>query len=458
MPNRYATDSIRPLVVHTPWDGFGRVSMLQRWVAELMACQTAASPTKEHWRLIGRAVMIAHPDKDQHLELVAKVASEAGMNLIELGPDEFVAWVTNNEVPVNRCPALVYVPLGDWSEKSEEKTETIVNFRNALPAYLAGIDPNVMLVFITSGSSYANLDPELRTVGVFDRRFDVPSLTIEELGTLFLKEVGPDLCNSSLTADPCKVGRLIQIEFNEKRRYGLIALSMRRLARRENRKLTFDDLVHFSVFGGGEGDYPQETDPAKLERVAIHEAGHAIVSILDSEEKNIPDYVGIVSNDDFHGYATESIAFNQNRYGHYTFRDSCHKIRVALAGRAAEAVVLGPENVSTYGARSDLIDATNWAKELMGKCGFAQAYRHNNPYCLNLAVVDDEATPSQAAHIENQVRFYLTHQYEIVEKQIRDNIELFNAIKDRLLEKRVLTQADLQQILSRAAQQQRIEQ
>ncbi len=450
MPNRYVNDSVAPLDFSTPWDDFGRAGMLQRWVAQLINSHAGTHFSQDDWRFIGRAVMIAHPDKDQHLELVAKIAGEAGMNLIELSADEFMTWVIGNKVPTDQCPALVYVPQGAWSAKCDEGSEqpvTVQAFRNALAAYLAGVAPDIALVFVTSGSSYANLDPELRTVGVFDRRFDVPALTHEELGLCFLKEVGTELCDTSLLADLRKVGRLIQIEFNEKRRYGLIALSMQRLAHRECRKLTFDDLVHFSVFGGGEGDYLQETDPTKLERVAIHETGHAIVSILDSEGNNIPDCVGIVSNDDFHGYACESFAFNQSRYGHITFKDSCHKIRIALAGRAAEAIFLGPENVSSFGARSDLINATGLAKDLMGKCGFAQAYQNNNPYCLNLAVYDDEPTASEAAYIENQVRFFLTHQYEFVEKLIRNNTDLFNAVKDALLEKRVLTQADLRQIL-----------
>lgn len=432
------------------WSAFGRVENIQSWVDELRYAFTNTI-NADAWRILGRAVMICHPDQDHHLELVRKVATEAEMNLVECTADEFVTWVNEKRLPSEQSPTLVYAPLGDWSAKYgdvSEQPEAIQTFRKCLPNYLAEIDPKFPLVFVTSGSSYAHLDPTLRTVGVFDRRFDVPEPTHVELGNIFLLEVGLPLCDESLSEHAAKVGRLIQIEFNEKRRYRLIALAMQRLAHREKRKLTFNDLVYFSVFGGGEGDTPQETDPKHLNRVAIHEVGHAIVAILDSAGDNLPDYLGIISNDDFHGNVTESFSFDQARYGHYSFRDSCHKIRVALAGRVAESIFLGPENVCSFGARTDLRNAANWAKDLMGKCGFAAAYGNTHPHAINLAVTDSEPTHSEAAYLEGQARDFLAKQYEIVEALIRSNLGLFDAMKEAVLEKRVLTQADISAILN----------
>lgn len=437
--------------IHTPWESYGRVGPLQSWVSELKTLCASPGLSSNDWRLSGRAVMISHPDADQHLEMVSKAAAEAGMHLIELTPDDFVDWVTKRYIPTDQCPALVFVPQGAWSAKYErtiDQPDQVQAFRKALPNYLAGIDPDTPLVFVTSGSSFAKLDSGLRCVGQFDRRFVVPKLTHQELGHLFLKELGHDVCDTSLTDHPTKVGRVIKIEFHERRRYRLIALSMQRLAHREHRKLSFDDLVYFSVFGGGETDNPQETDPVRLNRIAVHEVGHALVSILDSDGRNVPDYLGIVSNDEFQGNVTESFAYNQNLYGHYSFRDSCHKIRIALAGRVAESVILGAENASTFGARTDLVNASEWAKDLMGKCGFSATYGTSKPHDVNLAVFDDEPTPSEATRMEDQARVFLAEQYVIVENMIRDNAALFDAIKAALLEKRILTQSCLKKILA----------
>lgn len=449
MQHHYTKDTVTPLNSCNQWGAYGRVGALKQWVEELKACYKPEGQSSERWRLLGRAAMISHPDKDQHLELVAKVASEAGMNLIELAADDFMSWVVEKKVPTEQCPALVYVPQGAWSAKHEEGAEipeAVREFRKALPTYLADLDPNLALVFVSSGSSYDNLDPSLRFAGVFDRRFLIPEPTHEELGWIFMETVGLDLCDGSLKDYPRKVGRLIEIEFNEKRRYGLIALAMQRRAHREKRLLNFDDLVYFSVFGSAESDHPQETDPEKLERTAIHEAGHVVVSILDSGGQNIPDYVGLVSNHEFQGLATESFAFNQSRLGNYTFWDSCHKVRVSFGGRAAEAITLGAEKVSSIGARSDLVNASYWAKDLIGRCGFTADHGEADGHTLNLLVFDEEPTPSEAQYIESAARSFLAKQYAVAERLIRENQPLFHAIKDALLEKLVLTQADLREI------------
>jgi hypothetical protein len=105
--------------------------------------------------------------------MVSKAAAEAGMHLIELTPDDFVDWVTKRYIPTDQCPALVFVPQGAWSAKYErtiDQPDQVQAFRKALPNYLAGIDPDTPLVFVTSGSSFAKLDSGLRCVGQFDPR------------------------------------------------------------------------------------------------------------------------------------------------------------------------------------------------------------------------------------------------------------------------------------------------
>lgn len=428
----------------------GPCEAIAQWVKELAESLQREQLTQHDWRMLGRAMMIAHPEPTDHLVFIRKVAAQTGVNLIELSADDFVTWVTEGYVPVEHLPALVYVPQGAWSEKykSDERPEAISHFRAALPSYLAKFGPQQWLIFVTMGSSYANLDPELRTIGLFDRRFDVPEPKQEELGLSFLNVVGQDLCDDSLLAHQSKVGRVIEDKFDEKRRYGLIALAMQRLAHREQRKLNFDDLVNFSVHGGGEGTYPQETDPEKLRRYAIHETGHAIIAILDSDGKNIPDYVGLVSSESFCGIVTESFAFNQSRTDAFSFKDSRHKIRISLAGRAAEAFFLGPDDVSSMGARSDLVTASNIAKDLVGRLGFSADHNNDNPDALNLLVFDDEPSLSETAHIEQEARRLLAKQYTVVTNLIRENQPLFQAIQDILLQKRVLTQTDLHLLLT----------
>ncbi len=110
-------------------------------------------------------------------------------------------------------------------------------------------------------------------------------------------------------------------------------------------------------------------------------------------------------------------------------------------------MILGAENASTFGALTDLVNASEWAKDLVGKCGFSATYGESKPHDVNLAVFDDEPTPSEAARMEDQTSLFLAQQYVIVEKMIRDNADLFDEIKATLLEKRILTQSCLKKIL-----------
>lgn len=443
MQLKFDQDSLN---VTMPWCAYGHVSMLEKWSQELKTIHQSEEASFKAWRLAGRAVMIAHPDKDKPLALVSKAAYEAEMNFVAISAEKFVDCVINNKVPAKKSPALIYVPQGEWSthyDKPADKPEHIQKFRRALKTYLEDLSPKLGLVFVTSGDSYDNLDPEIRTVGAFDRRFNISDLTIEEKGTRFLNEVGTDLCDKSLLDYPAKVGKLIDDEFRNLRRQRLIALAMQRRAHRENRTLSFDDLVHFSVFGGGETDHPQETSPEVLKRIAIHEAGHALVAMLDSDLKNIPDYAGIVASNSFGGSVSDSFAYNLSHAGHIKFKDVLHRIRVFLAGRIAEAVALGPENVSFCGARSDLLQASAWAKDVVSRYGFGHNYGNDNPKALNLLVIDETPTASENAFIEKECRRLLNRLYNEAESILVANKDLLDALANLLVERKALTQQEL---------------
>jgi cell division protease FtsH len=110
--------------------------------------------------------------------------------------------------------------------------------------------------------------------------------------------------------------------------------------------------------------------PAFGRSVAAHEAGHAAVAILDSNGKNIPDYWSIVPGADFKGVVAESIAYRESLGGRTTYADFRHQIRVRLAGRAAEELAFGPENISS-GACGDLESVWKRSSRAFGRWGFA---------------------------------------------------------------------------------------
>ena len=431
---------------NNPWDAFGKTQVLMNWVDEFKACVSAPSVNALTWRLVGRAVMIVHPDQDQHAEIVEKIAEELGLKLLDLTSDEFMGMVTAKSVPENNEPVLIYVSQGSWSNKypeDSEPPEMVSDFRNVLSEYLATIDPAHQIIFVTTGVNYFELDPCLRSVGLFDRRFEIRELSIKEKGERFLDAVGRDLCCSSLLNFPQKVGRLLEEDFQDSRRRELIALALSRLAYRKNRKLNFDDLIYFVVHGSGESDFVEELDQKALTNVAIHEAGHALVSIIDSDAENLPDHIGIVRNSDSRGQVADSYDYVDSRVGKHTYADLRHKIRVSLAGRAAESLVLGGLNVSAFSSCTDLRNATELTKDLIGIAGFSAEYEVLGRNHINLAVKSETSSPSESAHIEAEARKFLSLQYQAVESMLAKHRALLEKITVRLLEKRVLNQSDI---------------
>lgn len=431
------------------WPEFGRVGRIKDWAKELRKIKDS-QPTANDWRLVGRAVVISHPVEELRTPLVQQIAHEAGYGYVALSGEDFFEWVHDLKPVPYENPVIIHVSQHVWSGKIDDDkkaAEELVDFQTReIPKYLASLLDNQAIVFVVTGKSYADLVPPLRSVGSFDRRFDVAEFTPVEIGTWFLGQIGLELCEESLYLEPCKVGKLVSDEFDDRRRQRLIALHLQRLAHREDRKLCFDDLVYFAVHGGSEIEHAPEEDAAMLYRIAVHEAGHALVSILDSNGRNIPDFASIVSSGHFKGVVTDSYAYSYSLTGRYTYEDSRHKIRVQLAGRVAEAVALGPTHVGTFAARTDLRNATIWAKELVGLYGFSAEQENPDAIRDNLAVIEDEASASEAAHIEQQARLLLKRQYEAVEVMILENKALLDAITDALLEKQVLNQADISAI------------
>ena len=435
-----------------PWAEFGHVAKIQGWIDELKKLKNS-EPTAKDWQLMGRAVMICHPIDELRKPLIQKIAYESGYDYLWISGETFFEWAHECKSIPGGAPVIVHVEQGIWSGKIEDNkkaAEELAEFQvNDLPNYLSGLPNDLIAVFVITGISYTDLNPSIRTVGSIDRRFDIAEPTLLDLGSWFLNQVGTELCDESLLKDTGRVGKLVNDEFEDRRRQRLIALHLQRRANREARQLSFDDLVYFAVHGGSETEHAPEEDAEMLHRIAVHEAGHALISILDSNGRNIPDFASITPGGHFKGVVADSYAYSLALTGRYTYEDSRHKVRVQLAGRIAESTVLGATKVGTFGARSDLRNATTWAKELMGLCGFSPEQENPDAIRDNLAVIDDDPSASEAAHIEVQTRLFLKRQYEAVELMILNNRTLLDLITQELLDKRVLNQADLDGLMSK---------
>ncbi|MCQ1856182.1 AAA family ATPase, partial [Neorhizobium galegae] len=176
--------------------------------------------------------------------------------------------------------------------------------------------------------------------------FHLPSLSEEPA----LKEIGARL--------PGKSGADIE----------RLAREARRIARRENRPVTINDVrARIKV--------PPPLDAATLHRVAIHEAGHAIVAhaLFIGKIERVETY------DNVHRFATlkdsNGITVTEIPAKEFTTRwDLMKMITMHLAGAAAEDLVLGHRSSWSSGTRdSDLYRATTLAIQMVTEYGFGNS-------------------------------------------------------------------------------------
>src|SRR6185312_5511832 len=214
----------------------------------------------------------------------------------------------------------------------------------------------------------------------------------------FIERVGAAHCDESITGQSAKVGKLVRCMYEDERRLKLAALRTRRFVARSGRPLEFLDLVNLAHCGFAEAD----ALPAPAERfsrqTAYHEAGHAVVAVIDSRGENIPEFASIRPTAQYNGVVVQSYAYGLDGGDFETYTDLRERVRISLAGRAAEELVFGPERISN-GCMEDLKTATDRAGTAFALWGFAPSMEREGQSSSNLAIVDcDTISASETAH------------------------------------------------------------
>ena len=175
----------------------------------------------------------------------------------------------------------------------------------------------------------------------------------------------------------------------------------------------------------------------------MHEAGHALIAILDSNGANVPDYVSISPGKGFLGVTIESYGYLYQELGCDAYQNGRHSVRVALGGRAAEELILGVEQIGTSGLRSDLEEISGNVRGFFAVHGICVDIEEAQHTGVNLAAVVNGESASEAAHIEPLMRAYIERQYRNTLDQMRVNQPLLDAIIKLLMKNRDIYQDDL---------------
>ncbi|MDO1582464.1 AAA family ATPase [Rhizobium oryzicola] len=325
------------------------------------------------------------------------------------------------------APAILFIDeidsIGDREKFTHDNKDYSVQVVNAFLECLDGLDGREGVVVVGATNNIARIDPAVLRAGRLDRHVKIPLpdgqarlailhqhidgiISIDRLAPLRASTVG------MTGADLAKVAR-----------------DARRLARREKRMLTVDDLrAALPEVVRIEGEYRRS--------IAVHEAGHTVVG---NELKHgaylgtqIVDQVVMNGSDQNGGAAYFDLPRVSRRD-----RDFYHgQITIMLAGLAAEEVVLGSTSDGAgSGSNSDLAMATRVATITETMFGMGASFRHSP------ATSDEELEKLRAGDRELAFRVdcKLAAQFARAKEILEGNRPLLDAVADALVKNGTLT-------------------
>jgi cell division protease FtsH len=358
---------------------FADVAGVDEAKAELVEVVDFLKNPKEYGLLgarIPKGILLVGPPGTGKTMLAKAVAGEAGVPFFSISGSEFIEMFVGVgaarvrdlfEQARKAAPAIIFIDELDALGRArgafpqagghDEREQTL----NQLLSELDGFDPSEGVVLLGATNRPEILDPALLRAGRFDRQVLVdrpdkrgreqilavhikkirvgPDVNVEQIASLTTGFSGADLANlvneAALLATRRRAQSVAMLDFTQAVERIVAGLEKR------NRIL----------------------NPKEREIVAHHEMGHALVGIAlggtDAVHKVsiIPRGVGAL------GYTIQRPT--EDRFL-MTKRELENKIKVILAGRAAEMLVY--DHLST-GAADDLVRATDIARSIVARYG-----------------------------------------------------------------------------------------
>ena len=180
-------------------------------------------------------------------------------------------------------------------------------------------------------------------------------------------------------------------------------------------------------------------DPVELERTAWHEAGHALLGMIQPGADPVRK-ISIIPRGRALGVTLSTPEADKYGYDKDYLRG---RIIGALGGMAAEEVVLG---VVTTGAESDLQTATGIARQMFGRWGMSEMIGPMQVYPREGDPRSAGASDALLKAVDDEVRALLTECYEEAKRLLREHADQHKALVDALLEQETLDEADAYRI------------
>ncbi|WP_342163945.1 AAA family ATPase [Methylobacterium sp. SD21] len=375
----HCVEHIVRLVTPTPASGRGRDLALDQlhgareaveWGRGLIA-DLAAWRGGEPWAVVRNGLLLGGPPGTGKTLFAQALSNSSGLPLISTS---LMAWQGTGEAHLGtllkamredfaRAKALASGRRGclllvdevdafvDRRSVQHRHADYVLQVTNSYLEQLDGAGGREGVIVIGTTNDVERVDPAIRRPGRLGRTILIGLPDVEERVAMLRVRLGDDLRDADL----------LPVAYRTERYTGAMIEALvedaRRQARHAGRPLVLDDLL--AVAGAGEEDLPE----AVRYRLAVHESGHALLAHLAHPERDL--VVALQSREGTGGWV-EIVGADS---GIWTRAEAEARIRVGLAGRAAEEVVL---DSASSGARQDLLTVTGIAVRMLGEWGLGE--------------------------------------------------------------------------------------
>ncbi len=412
---------------------------------------------------VPRGVLLVGPPGTGKTLLARAVAGEAGVPFFSINGSEFIELFVGVgasrvrelfEEAKKVAPAIVFIDEIDAVGRSrgaglggghDEREQTL----NQLLSEMDGFSRNDLTIVLAATNRPDVLDSALLRPGRFDRRVivDRPELAAREAILRVHtrdKPLGDEVDLAEMArSTPGFSGADLANLVNE------AALGATRRGAQTIEKADFRAAFDKVVLGD-----PRETklDPDEKHRVAVHEAGHAVVAHFSPGAEPLRR-VSIIPRGMALGVTQQTPAGERHIM---TQEELESRLRVLMGGYAAESVVL--DGISS-GAANDLQKATELAFKMVAHFGMSDRvgpvyheHKTEHPF-LGQVLATEGGTSDATVHvIEQETREFLARAVEGAKSIVREQRDAIDRLIEALVREETLEREQLTEILGECLQ------
>ncbi len=320
---------------------------------------------------------------------------------------------------------------GFGSGGNDERSQTL----NALLTEMSGFNANEGVVVIAATNRLDILDEALLRPGRFDRQVEIGLPDVN--GRFEILKIHGRNKPLSGDIDLKKVSRQT-VYFSGAQLENLLNEAAIFAAKRGSKLIENEDIdkAFYTVIAGAEKKDRSAISRKDRQITAYHEAGHALATKLLAPENRVSRVTIIPSTRGAGGF---SISLPPDRMYHSRV-DMENSIKIAIAGRIAEEIIFGQDNVTT-GASNDIEKATRIVMDLIKRFGMGEK--------TGLLNYDIALRNIEGAHKEiiEEGRKAMEKYYNQVKGLLIENKYFLDKIAKTLLEEETIDEEQLDAIM-----------